>query len=119
MVEKGVDTVDTHGGPQEMAIISESGLYSLILTSRKPAAKRGWPRGGELPWEGMRVLFSVEADRACRKSLKSHEQAGFIAAVMWQSHFVMRQPATAVATGCDSGKQEFEAAGGGSEGRYG
>lgn len=34
------DTIRTPGGPQEMTIINESGLYSLILTSRKPAAKR-------------------------------------------------------------------------------
>jgi len=38
--EKGVHTVDTLGGIQELTIINESGLYSLILTSRKPAAKR-------------------------------------------------------------------------------
>ncbi len=38
--EKGVSTVYTPGGPQQMAIINESGVYSLILTSRKPAAKR-------------------------------------------------------------------------------
>ncbi|MGF7175871.1 BRO-N domain-containing protein [Azospirillum doebereinerae] len=38
--EKGVHTMDTLGGPQEMAIINESGLYTLILTSRKAAAKR-------------------------------------------------------------------------------
>ena len=38
--EKGIDTIDTLGGPQTMAIINESGLYSLILTSRKPAARR-------------------------------------------------------------------------------
>jgi len=37
--EKGVDIVDTLGGPQEMLIISEPGLYKLIQTSRKPAAK--------------------------------------------------------------------------------
>ena len=36
--EKGVVTTDTLGGPQETAIINESGLYSLILTSRKPEA---------------------------------------------------------------------------------
>jgi prophage antirepressor-like protein len=34
--EKGVTTGDTLGGPQEMLIINESGLYSLILRSRKP-----------------------------------------------------------------------------------
>jgi len=31
--------VDTLGGKQEMTAINESGLYSLILTSRKPQAK--------------------------------------------------------------------------------
>ncbi len=38
--EKSVHTVDTPGGPQEMTIISESGLYALIFRSRKPEAKR-------------------------------------------------------------------------------
>jgi hypothetical protein len=38
--EKGVHTVDTPGGPQEIIIVSELGLYKLIQTSRKPAAKR-------------------------------------------------------------------------------
>lgn len=38
--EKGVVTTDTPGGAQDVTIINESGLYSLILTSRKPSAKR-------------------------------------------------------------------------------
>lgn len=38
--EKGVVTTDTLGGAQEMTIINESGLYSIVLTSRKPEAKR-------------------------------------------------------------------------------
>lgn len=33
--EKGVHTMDTPGGQQEMSIVSEAGLYSLILRSRK------------------------------------------------------------------------------------
>lgn len=37
--EKGVYIVDSLGGPQEMTIINESGMYSLILRSRKPTAK--------------------------------------------------------------------------------
>lgn len=37
--EKDVITNDTLGGSQTMMIINESGLYSLILTSRKPEAK--------------------------------------------------------------------------------
>jgi anti-repressor protein len=37
--EKGVHTVNTPGGDQSMTIVNESGLYSLILRSRKPEAK--------------------------------------------------------------------------------
>lgn len=37
--EKGVGQIDTPGGPQEMTIINESGLYSVILRSDKPQAK--------------------------------------------------------------------------------
>lgn len=38
--EKGVHSMHTPGGLQDVTIINESGLYSLILTSRKSAAKR-------------------------------------------------------------------------------
>lgn len=37
--EKGVHTMETLGGVQEMATVSEPGLYSLILRSRKREAK--------------------------------------------------------------------------------
>lgn len=38
--EKGLHLTQTPGGKQEMSIINESGLYALILRSRKPEAKR-------------------------------------------------------------------------------
>ena len=38
--EKGTQIVRTPGGNQEMLVINESGLYSAILRSRKPEAKR-------------------------------------------------------------------------------
>jgi len=38
--EKGRHILPTHGGDQEMTIVNESGLYSLILGSRKPEAKK-------------------------------------------------------------------------------
>ena len=38
--EKGRHIVTTPGGPQEMTVVNEAGLYSLILRSRKPEAKR-------------------------------------------------------------------------------
>lgn len=37
--EKGITTNDTPGGNQESITVSEPGLYTLILTSRKPEAK--------------------------------------------------------------------------------
>lgn len=36
--EKGVANTDTPGGLQRVGVVNESGLYSLILTSRKPQA---------------------------------------------------------------------------------
>lgn len=49
--EKGVITNDTLGGAQDMTIISESGVYALIFTSRKAAAKqfRKWVTQEVLP----------------------------------------------------------------------
>ncbi|WP_333828287.1 BRO-N domain-containing protein [Pararhodobacter sp.] len=38
--EKDVGSADTLGGNQKVTIISESGLYALVLTSRKEAARR-------------------------------------------------------------------------------
>lgn len=37
--EKGMNSIPTHGGEQNMSIINEAGLYSLVLGSRKPEAK--------------------------------------------------------------------------------
>ncbi len=37
--EKGVTINDTPGGNQQVSIVNEPGLYSLILRSRKPEAK--------------------------------------------------------------------------------
>lgn len=38
--EKGRHSMTTPGGHQDMTVINEAGLYSLILRSRKPQAKR-------------------------------------------------------------------------------
>ena len=43
--------VDTLGGAQEMSVINESGLYTLIMRSNKPEAKkfRKWVTSEVLP----------------------------------------------------------------------
>ena len=49
--ERGTRIVRTLGGEQEVLVINESGLYSLILTSRKPEAKvfKRWVTHDVLP----------------------------------------------------------------------
>ena len=49
--EKGITTTYTTGGAREYLTVNESGLYSLIFTSRKPEAKRfrKWVTGEVLP----------------------------------------------------------------------
>jgi prophage antirepressor-like protein len=49
--EKGVSIVDTPGGPQEVQVITEPGLYKVLARSRKPESKRfdRWVRHEVLP----------------------------------------------------------------------
>lgn len=49
--EKDVASTDTLGGIQSMGIINESGVYSLVFTSRKPEAKafKKWVTSEVLP----------------------------------------------------------------------
>lgn len=49
--DKGVANCDTLGGKQELTIINESGLYSLVLSSKLPSAKsfKRWVTSEVLP----------------------------------------------------------------------
>ncbi|MBE9144896.1 BRO-N domain-containing protein [Planktothrix mougeotii] len=49
--EKGIFSITTLGGEQKMCCVNESGLYSLILSSRKKQAKvfKRWVTGEVLP----------------------------------------------------------------------
>lgn len=49
--EKGRHSMTTPGGPQQVTVISESGMYTLILRSRKPQARpfRRWVTHELLP----------------------------------------------------------------------
>ena len=92
--EKGVDSIHTLGGVQGVTVISESGLYSLILRSRKPEARKfkRWithevipsirkhgmyatPQAAEAmlndPDMMIRVLEEIKAERAKRAELEA------------------------------------------------
>lgn len=49
--DRGVNEMDTPGGKQNLTLINESGLYSLILTSKLPSAKqfKRWVTTSVLP----------------------------------------------------------------------
>jgi prophage antirepressor-like protein len=102
--EKGVNSIHTLGGNQDMTVVNEPGLYSLILGSRKPDAKtfkrwvthevlpairktgryvhtdtpqpNGRQRYGATRAMTERVDAIVASDRAFRAHLRSASQAG-------------------------------------------
>ena len=60
--DKGVAKCDTLGGIQNLVIINESGLYSLILSSKLPTAKRfkRWVTNEVLPAIRKHGAYAVE-----------------------------------------------------------
>ena len=60
--DKGVSEILTPGGKQKIPIINESGLYSLILSSKLPAAKRfkRWVTSEVLPAIRRHGLYAVD-----------------------------------------------------------
>ena len=74
--EKGVDKIDTLGGAQEMNIITESGLYTLIMRSNKPEAKRfrKWVTSEVLPTLRKTGSYSVKKDPDEQRKLEIARQ---------------------------------------------
>lgn len=60
--DKGVTKCDTLGGAQELTVINESGLYSLILSSKMPNAKRfkRWVTSEVLPSIRKHGMYAVD-----------------------------------------------------------
>lgn len=69
--EKALQIMQTLGGSQEMTIISEAGLYSLILRSRKPEAKRfkRWVTHDVLPAIRTTGAYVLPGSEAVMKAL--------------------------------------------------
>lgn len=67
--EKGVHSMHTLGGAQSVSIVSESGLYALVLRSRKPEARqfRKWVTSEVLPAIRKNGRYEVQAAPAQRK----------------------------------------------------
>lgn len=70
--EKGVTLSDTLGGKQEMATVNEYGLYSLVMSSRKPEAKefKRWVTHEVLPSIRKYGTYSVDIPKTLPDALK-------------------------------------------------
>lgn len=70
--DKGVTKCDTLGGTQNLTIINESGLYSLILSSKLPGAKKfkRWVTSEVLPAIRKTGGYSSDNQKPPVKSLK-------------------------------------------------
>ena len=71
--DKGVDTIDTHGGKQSMTVINESGVYALVFGSRLESAKRF------KHWVTSEVLPSIRKTGSYSKPLTTSEQIRLLA----------------------------------------
>ena len=60
--DKGVNEMDTPGGIQSVVFINESGLYSLILSSKLPTAKKfkKWVTSEVLPAIRKHGVFALD-----------------------------------------------------------
>ncbi len=65
--DKGVSEMDTPGGKQQLTIINESGLYSLIMNSKLPTAKQF------KHWVTSKVLPSIRKHGAYMTDQKAYD----------------------------------------------
>ncbi|GGA02430.1 Bro-N domain-containing protein [Okeania sp. KiyG1] len=96
--ERGSVLVDTPGGNQVMSIVSESGMYSLVLKSRKKQAKvfKKWITSEVLPSIRKTGQYSIEQKipttgdvlQAMVSAFKQHEQR---LSVIEQENIILKQ----------------------------
>ena len=83
--DKGVSEMDTPGGIQKTTIINESGLYSLILSSKLPAAKE-FKR-----WITSEVIPSIRKNGGYIMGQETMSDDELIAKAMVAAHRILRQ----------------------------
>lgn len=74
--EKGTEILRTPGGPQEMLMVNESGLYALVMRSNKPRARefRKWVTAEVLPTLRRTGRYELKG-KVARQAEKENEKA--------------------------------------------
>lgn len=77
--DKGVVKHDTLGGEQDLTVINESGLYSLVLSSKLPGAKRfrRWVTSEVLPTLRRQGTYTMQTPKTAMELLRLQSQAMF------------------------------------------
>jgi prophage antirepressor-like protein len=75
--EKGVYKIHTPGGDQELLFVTESGLYTLIIRSNKPAARkfRKWITSEVLPALRKYGVYSMDGKVMDRAGKRAEDKA--------------------------------------------
>lgn len=104
--DKGVTEMVTPGGKQNLPIINESGLYSLILSSKLPGAKKfkRWVTAEVLP--SIRKTGGYMAPGAENAPLTEKTAAELIAAVQLLTEQLAARPALPQALALDDPPEE-------------
>ena len=74
--DKGVTKRDTLGGVQELTIVNESGLYSLILSSKLPSARKfkRWVTSEVLPAIRKTGIYDMDEYSPEMKAILMHDK---------------------------------------------
>ena len=83
--DKGVTKCDTLGGTQEIAIINESGLYSLVMGSKLPEAKKF------KKWVTSEVLPSIRKNGGYIQEQKNLSDTELLAKALEVAHRINEQ----------------------------
>ncbi len=81
--DKGVTELMTPGGTQKMTIINESGLYSLVLSSKLPTAKmfKRWVTAEVLPALRRTGTYSTDPNKRALAEAKLNNSRARLAAI--------------------------------------
>lgn len=96
--EKGISTIDTLGGKQDVLTVNESGLFSLILTSRKPEAKifKRWITHEVLPAIHKTGSYSLQALTPAEMILVQAQQLVAVERQMAELHRTQAEQAQSI-----------------------
>ena len=76
--EKGTNSIPTPGGHQNLLTVNEYGLYSLVLSSRKPEAKefKRWITHDVIPAIRKTGSYSIVIPKTLPEALRAYANEG-------------------------------------------